>query len=403
MTEDQQELSIDLAEVTETYEKGLLDRLRGFGAEESIFETWVPDANTQKSIQNLIDAAIEAHFDGALAIAIPESMLSESQLRLLAESLELPAEVTSESPGSWRLRVSSFADSLVDASAIPRSISRTGSGATAQSSDLQSKESSDREEHHEEKVSRNVLYDLPVGNYRNYNSLINNPGVISAVSTWGPWELTLQVDSKLHTVVKAGFLGPKEDSIAPLLDKVCDQAVGRPIADICDHSISRVEFSIRQRRLAPVPGIALPLAVDERFELMQRLVRDAVDSYRQKTDYQETENTFFDRPAASWTELGPSDQKSKITRVLGAKVTELGFSENEIEVVDVEFDVRVLVRFSGKMAEIETDKQALMMRLERALGEQIDARLELFLELVKDQSVLRRLGDPGGPGGKEGP
>ena len=45
MTEDQQELSIDLAEVTEIYEKGLLDRLRGFGAEESIFETWVPDVN----------------------------------------------------------------------------------------------------------------------------------------------------------------------------------------------------------------------------------------------------------------------------------------------------------------------------------------------------------------------
>ena len=65
----------------------------------------------------------------------------------------------------------------------------------------------------------------------------------------------------------------------------------------------------------------------------------------------------------------------------------------------------MLVRFSGKMAGIETDKQALMMALERALGEQLDARLELFLELVKDQSVLRRLGElegPGGPGGKEG-
>ena len=55
------------------------------------------------------------------------------------------------------------------------------------------------------------------------------------------------------------------------------------------------------------------------------------------------------------------------------------------------------------MAEIETDKQALMMKLERAIDEQLDARLELFLELVKDQSVLRRLGEPPGPGGKEGP
>jgi len=396
MTEDQQELCIDLAEVTETYEKGLLDRLRGFGAEESIFETWVPDADPQKSIQNLIDAAIEAHFDGALAIAIPESMLSEGQLRLLAESLELPAEVAPESPGNWRLRLSGFADALVDASEISRSISRTRSGASAQSSDLQSKEGGDRKEHREEKVSRNVLYDLPVGNYRNHNSLMDDPGVISVTSARGPWQLTLQVDSKSHTVVKAGFLGLKEDSIAPLLDKVCDQAVGRPVADVGDHSISRLEFSIRQRRLAPVTGIALPLAVDERFEILQHLVRDAVEAYRQQSGFQERENTFFDTPAASWTALEAAEQKLRIGVVLGAKAAELGFSKNEIEVVDVEYEVRVLVRFLGEMASLKTDKQALIMVLERALVEQLDARLELFLELVKDQSVLRRLG------GKEG-
>jgi len=292
--------------------------------------------------------------------------------------------------------LSGFADALVDASEISRSISRTRSGASAQSSDLQSKEGGDRKEHRAEKVSRNVLYDLPVGNYRNHNSLIDDPGVISAASARGPWQLTLQVDSKSHIVVKAGFLGLKEDSIAPLLDKVCDQAVGRPVADVGDHSISRLEFSIRQRRLAPVTGIALPLAVDERFEILQHLVRDAVEAYRQQSGFQERENTFFDTPAASWTALEAAEQKLRIGVVLGAKAAELGFSKNEIEVVDVEYEVRVLVRFLGEMASLKTDKQALIMVLERALVEQLDARLELFLELVKDQSVLRRLG------GKEG-
>jgi len=84
---DPRTLTIDLAEVTETYEKGLLDRLRGFGAEESIFETWVPDANTEKSILNLIDAASEARFDGVLVLRIPGSMTSESALRTLVDEV----------------------------------------------------------------------------------------------------------------------------------------------------------------------------------------------------------------------------------------------------------------------------------------------------------------------------
>jgi len=33
-----------------------------------------------------------------------------------------------------------------------------------------------------------------------------------------------------------------------------------------------------------------------------------------------------------------------------------------------------------------------MMNFERLLIKEVDSRLELFLELVKDQSVLRRLG-----------
>ena len=49
------------------------------------------------------------------------------------------------------------------------------------------------------------------------------------------------------------------------------------------------------------------------------------------------------------------------------------------------------MRFSGDLAEPQTDKQPIVMQLERAITEQIDPRLELYLELVRDQSKLRRL------------
>ena len=63
----------------------------------------------------------------------------------------------------------------------------------------------------------------------------------------------------------------------------------------------------------------------------------------------------------------------------------------EIDVLEIEYNVRVLVRFSGYLAEPQTDKQPIVMQLERAITEQIDPRLELYLEPVRDQSKLRRL------------
>jgi len=242
------------------------------------------------------------------------------------------------------------------------------------------------------RVLRNRLYDLPSTGYKNHGPVDDEVGVINATSAQSGWQFTLQLDPDTHLVQKAAFLGLEEDGIAPLLEKLCDQVVGRPIVDVSDHSISRLEFGIRQNSPRLVDGISLPLAVDERFVVLQKLVREAVEVYREKTGYQDRENSFFDEPAASWTALSASEKKLRIAEILKAKASALGFSGNEIEVLDVEFHVRVLVRFSGQMAALETDKQALMMTFERLLIQKIDPRLELFLEVVKDQSVLRRLG-----------
>ena len=69
----------------------------------------------------------------------------------------------------------------------------------------------------------------------------------------------------------------------------------------------------------------------------------------------------------------------------------LGFDSSEVEFAGLEYGVRVLIRFSGGMANPVTDKQSIMMRFEQLLIERLDPRLELFLEPVQDQSTLRRL------------
>ena len=62
-----------------------------------------------------------------------------------------------------------------------------------------------------------------------------------------------------------------------------------------------------------------------------------------------------------------------------------------IEIVNVEFKVRVLVRFRDQLAQTSVDKQAVMIALETAMIMGLEPRLELYLEPVSDQNKLRRL------------
>jgi len=50
-----------------------------------------------------------------------------------------------------------------------------------------------------------------------------------------------------------------------------------------------------------------------------------------------------------------------------------------------------LLKFSGALAKPETDKQSIMLLLESVVKDQVEPRLELYLEPVQDQSKLRRL------------
>jgi hypothetical protein len=65
-----------------------------------------------------------------------------------------------------------------------------------------------------------------------------------------------------------------------------------------------------------------------------------------------------------------------------------GLPADAVTVNRVEHDVRVVVALRQPVA--PADKPALLMRLEAAVQEAVDGRLELVLEEVKDANVLRR-------------
>ena len=93
----QDRIVIDLHKMIESYETDLVDKLRHFGLEADIFETWVPDSDPVKSILNLVDSAWEANSDVALEIRASTTILDNAALSLLEMSLGDRIEVNPSS------------------------------------------------------------------------------------------------------------------------------------------------------------------------------------------------------------------------------------------------------------------------------------------------------------------
>ena len=246
----------------------------------------------------------------------------------------------------------------------------------------------------DEFVSPNTsIYNLPQPQSLDHNtSFEDSDDLITVEGYHDGLMLGLQVEPVIHWIKKATFGGMVNSKFIPLLEKFCTLIEGIPIQDASDHGVGRLEFAVRGiSGNRPVPGIVIPAAIDERLSVIQLLIRKTLTNYRQKVGYSQTENIFYPEPSEKWLHLSEAEKKAKLLTVLKRELEKFHVLPTEIDVLEIEYNVRVLVRFSGYLAEPQTDKQPIVMQLERAITEQIDPRLELYLELVRDQSKLRRL------------
>ena len=395
----QQPVPISLDEITENYEKGLLDQLRGFGVEGELFETWVPDPDPTNSILNLAEAAITAGSVGGLAVTVSREIMSDISCDRLIDELGSTVTVhVEDSDDSSVIYLTDFKDQLAalgDPLRTRRLAVSSGDAAQAITKVAPVAGFTGREElvfAKKYQETKNSLYDLPSNDVFDYQGALDEDNLSQKITIEeGGRILEVQVDPKSHIVEKVVFRGSWERDVASLLDLLCGLVEGRPIQDMSDHAVGRLEHRVRGTKPRPVPGIVLPSAVDGRFVLIQSFIRKILAHYRHLTGYQETENAFYDGAGKWWCSLTDSEKAEKVNQVVQMEVKHLGFDSSEVELVGIEYGVRVLIRFSGEMASPASDKQPIIMRLEQALIEATDSRLELFLEPVQDQSTLRRL------------
>ncbi len=395
----QESIPVSLDEITKNYEKGLLTQLRGFGVEGELFETWVPDPDTTNSILNLAEAAIAAGSLEGLEVRVSKEMMADVCRDRLLDSLGGVVAVRIEDlDDSSIIHLSSLDDLAVTAARSSKVQPTAAMGA--EMAPAISKKVTETVSNHQEKALaaknldeiKNSLYDLPQNDEFDHEGILEKGNGSHRITVEeGGRILEVQVNLRSHNIEKAAFRGRWDRDVAALLDLMCELVEDRPIQDMSDHAVGRLEFIVRGGRARPVPGITLPSAVDKRFVLINSFVRKVLEQYRQLTGYQETENNFYDRIGKWWTLLTHDKREEKIKQVVQIEVIKLGFDASEVELVGIEYGMKILIRFSGQMARASVDKQSIMIQLERVLTEHLDSRLELFLEPLQDRSTLRRL------------
>ncbi len=203
--------------------------------------------------------------------------------------------------------------------------------------------------------------------------------------------LMLRVRPADHVIEAAAHHGAAEPAARAFLDAVCAEIEGLPMQEASDHGAIRLEFALRHKAAIPVPGVVTPGGADPAFRNAEAWLRRAMAAYREQTGHAAIDNDFDAGPAAAWRAL---PQRARLDRLMSAcaEVCQAaGWPEDAVAVADIEYDVRVVVELRGPLA--SGDRQAHLMRLERAIKDRVDGRLELYLAERNDANVLRRLSE----------
>ncbi|MBC8072706.1 MAG: hypothetical protein IAG13_30580 [Deltaproteobacteria bacterium] len=227
-----------------------------------------------------------------------------------------------------------------------------------------------------ERAAGYVVHDVPV---------LEGPDWIIVEGTDGEVALTLAVDPVRHTIVQASFSGAGDRLEVGVLETLCTIIELLPIIEAADHGVLRLEHTLRTGA-PPVPGIVTPKAAAEIFDRPHALLRDALASYRAATGYAELTSSHDGGPSAQWRARASDERHAAIAGCVASFIATRDLPADAFRLVAIEFDVRLVFR-----AAPNPELPRLTMALERAIRHDLDPRLEVYLEEIRDRNKLRRL------------
>jgi hypothetical protein len=123
--------------------------------------------------------------------------------------------------------------------------------------------------------------------------------------------------------------------------------------------------------------------------LVEDLLRAALAEYRRQADFQLTQSLHDDRPEEAWLLASFEERRQRLELALAEVLPGFGLLPSDVGVISIRYDVRVELGLSEAWKKL--DQPRLVMALERELQARVDARLEVYVQELKDKNQLRRL------------
>ncbi|MEE9384521.1 MAG: hypothetical protein V3V08_14040 [Nannocystaceae bacterium] len=376
------------------YQAGLLNRLRGFGPAAGQLELWVPDEDVTTSLGNMIDA-VASTGRSSIAIRIAGPMRAQLDPRRLEDVAGAFGTVSlREGPSGWLLVVRDLhepKDGLTASSGVvvappARTVTRRGGAWRREGSPA-----SDGVGEVDTTMYAESLRCLPdLARYRQPRPAgsCDSRAVMVEASLQGT-RLWLEVDSATHRIVRAGYDGEASEGRAGILAVLCGNVAGIPIQEASDHGIARVELILRgDRDRRPVSGVVLAEFLDPDFGLAQDLLREARRKYGLAADLSDSQNDYEHAPCDAWLALSDEQRRARITAVFDGFCRDRSMLPATLSFVGLQSSVRVVASLTGLGA---SGRSRVATAVERRLKDELEPRLELYFEELRDKNALRRL------------
>lgn len=366
--------TLDYDALVADYNDGLVARLRGFGPAASGLALWVPDEDPQVGLRNLWDAAATAGM-ATLSLEVGAATLArldvDRALRTAARfgvATSRPTrdglwlEVTALRPATLLVSVPTAEPVALRAAAITPARTRELLPEVYRAA--------------VERAATVAMHDIP---------LLADAGVQLVCGAIEDVTLSLAVDPQSSCIVRASFAGAADRLEVGVLEALCTVIEGLPLLEAADHGVLRLERALREGS-APVPGIATPRAVAGAFDRPHALLRDALANARGVLDIPALTSSFDPGPGPRWRSLDAAARADAIATTVATFTRAHALPADTFALVAVEHDVRLVFR-----AESVPGLPSLVMALERSIRADIDPRLEVYLEEIRDRNKLRRL------------
>lgn len=365
---------IDYDRAAADYEASLITKLRGHGA-GSFLENWVPDPDPALGIFNMIEAAWTGGQE-RIELKVSRATLDAGALERLKQMAGAVAdlEVASEQA---HFQIKARRARRARSDTRPATAARPEAAATPQAR---------RPEH--ERISTPDLQPALAGALLAETERLTHE---DASLRGGKVSIAID-DAGLIRAARHGGVQP--ETRRRLVELMCREIEGRTVQDASDHAGVLVVHRLRTRGgTRPAAGILLPANAGSEVPAALELVRAACREHQARSGSERKANFFELGPSAAWRGLPAPDKLRRVTQATQEFCAAQGTGALATPVrVDKDIhghEIRVIVQVDGVSA--AEGVPLFLRRLERYLKQNVEQALQVYLEPLKDQSVLRRL------------